>query len=124
MTKILTCIVCPAGCEIGVSDRDGALTVTGEGCSRGKAYALSEMTDPRRTFATSVRVLGGEEPLCSVRLTRPIPRADVMEAAKLIHALRLTAPVEAGTVLIHHILGTDSDVIATRDVAAAAPGSR
>ena len=123
MTKILTCIVCPVGCEISVSDRGSSLTVTGEGCSRGKAYAISEITDPRRTFATSVRVLGGEEPLCSVRLTKPIPMAAVTDAVELIHALRVTAPIAAGTVLISRILGTDSDVIATRDVAAA-PGSR
>ena len=117
----LTCIVCPSGCEITVEDRNGDLHVTGEGCSRGRAWALQEMTDPRRTIATSVKVLGGTEPLCSVRLTRPIPKADIMKAVETIHALTLRAPVKAGTVLISGIIGTGSDVIVTRGVGEADP---
>ena len=119
MMKQFTCVVCPNSCEITVENVNGDLHVTGEGCARGRAWALQETTDPRRTIATSVRVLGGAEPLCSVRLTSPIPRGEIMRAVETIHALELHAPVEAGSVLISDILGTGSDVIATRGVAEA-----
>ncbi len=118
MTEAFTCIICPNGCELYVEPGDGGYSVAGAGCPRGRVYAIREMTDPRRTFSTSVQVRGGAVPLCSVRLTKPIPKADVMEAVRLIHALRPEAPIEAGTVLISGILGCDSDVIATCDVAA------
>ena len=119
MTERYTCIVCPRGCELVVESAPGGTEVTGAGCPRGRAYAIQEMTDPRRTVSTSVRVQGGTLPLCSVRLTRPIPRGRIMEAVRLIHALRPQAPIAAGTVLITGILGTDSNVIATSDVPAA-----
>lgn len=119
MMKQFTCVVCPNGCEITVENVNGDLQVTGEGCARGRAWAFQETTDPRRTIATSVRVLGGAEPLCSARLTNPIPRKDIMRAVEKIHALVLHAPVEAGSVLIADILGTGSDVVATRSVAEA-----
>ena len=118
MTDTLTCIVCPNGCELTVGSADDGVTVTGAACPKGRAYAVREMTDPRRTFSTSVRVLGGAVPLCSVRLTKPIPKAGIMEAVRLIHAVKLKAPVMAGTVLIRGLLGTDSDVITTSDVPA------
>ncbi len=119
MTRNFTCIVCPNGCEIRVESDGEGYRISGEGCPRGKTYVLQEMTDPRRTIATSVRVCGGVQPLCSVRLTQPIPKDRIMDAVREIHALKITAPVAMGTVLIPHILGTDSDVIATRDVPAA-----
>ena len=119
MMKQFACVICPNSCEITVENVNGDLHITGEGCARGRAWALQERTDPRRTSATSVRVLGGAEPLCSVRLTGPIPRGDIMRAVKTIHMLELHAPVEAGSVLIADILGTGSDVIATRGVAEA-----
>ena len=118
MTKQFTCIVCPNGCDITVEDNGGALVIAGEGCPRGRTYVTQEMTDPQRTIATSIRVIGGESDLCSVRLTKPIPKAKIMEAVQAIHSLTPKAPVAIGDVLLPGILGTDSDVIATRNVAA------
>ena len=118
MAKHYTCIVCPNGCDIIVEEAGGEYRISGEGCKRGRDYVLQEMTDPRRTIATSVRVIGGAMPLCSVRLTRPIPKARIMEAVQAIHALRPRAPLARGEVLIENLLGMGSDVIATRDVAA------
>ena len=120
MTKTYTCIVCPNGCEIRVESADGEYLISGEGCRRGRDYVMQEMTDPRRTIATSVRVLGGEMDLCSVRLSAPIPRDRIPEAVKAIHEKVLIAPVAAGTVILRDILGLGSDVIATRNVAALA----
>lgn len=117
MLKELTCLVCPRGCLLEAdSEKSGGERVKGASCAKGTAYAIQELDDPRRTFSTSVRVLSGESPLVPVRLTRPIPRAAIGEALSLIHAIVLTAPVEAGQVLLPDVLGFCSEVIAARSV--------
>lgn len=119
MKRMFTCIVCPNGCEID-AEYEGAevLAVTGNLCPKGRDYVVQELVDPRRTIATSVRVTGGDQPLVSVRLTAPIPKARIFDAMAAINACTLTAPVRIGDVVISRILGLDSDVIVTKDVAA------
>ena len=114
-----TCVVCPNGCKIKVDLDDGEITaIRGAMCRRGESYVRQELIDPRRTISTSVAGDGGILPLASVRLTAPIPRDYIFDAMDEIRKLRLTAPVKAGTVLIHRLLGFDSDLIVTKDVPA------
>lgn len=61
-------------------------------------------------------VKGGELPLVSVRLTRPILKNRIFDAMAEIRKVTVEAPVEAGTVVIRGILGLDSDVIVTKNV--------
>ena len=120
MKRAFTCIVCPNGCEIEAEYAGGeVLSVSGNLCPKGKDYVTQELIDPRRTIASSVRVVGGDMPLCSVRLTGPIPKACIFDAMAEIRQCTLTAPVAIGDVVIHNLLGCDCDVIATRNVAAA-----
>ena len=117
MLREFTCLVCPRGCALEAdTEKTGDDRVKGATCAKGVAYAVQELDDPRRTFSTSVRVLSGAAPLVPVRLTKPIPRAAIGEALGLIHALTLTAPVEAGQILLPDILGFGSAVIAVRSV--------
>lgn len=115
MTKEFTCIICPNGCEI-TAETEGGLTITGAACPRGIDYVKQELTAPVRNIATSVLVKEGALPLASVRLTAPIPRERIFDAMKEIKGCVLTAPVKAGTVVIHQLLGYESDVIITKDV--------
>ena len=55
-------------------------------------------------------------PLASVRLTAPIPKGRIFDAMAEIRKCTLTAPVESGTVVIHNLLGCDTDVIVTKDI--------
>lgn len=122
MLREFTCIICPNGCEITAElekREDGTCricSIEGAACPRGNAYVEQELTDPRRNIATSILVEGGELPLASVRLTAPIPKDRIFDAMKEIRSCRVTAPVEAGTVVIKGILGYDSDVIVTKTV--------
>lgn len=118
MDRHYTCVICPNGCDILARTLADGIQISGEGCARGREYVLREMTDPRRTISTSVRIVGGNCPLLSVRLTQPIPRDRVRDAVEVIHKLHPNAPIEIGTVLISGIFDTDSDVIATRTVKA------
>ena len=117
MLREYTCIICPNGCDIEADiDGDEILSVTGAMCKRGMEYVRQELTDPRRTIATSVPVDDGELPLVSVRLTRPIPKNMIFQAMDEIRKLRVKAPVKAGTILVADILGTGSDVVVTKNV--------
>lgn len=117
MLKEYTCIICPNGCEIEAEIEEGKIvTLTGASCKRGHEYVEQELTAPVRNIATSVLVENGELPLVSVRLTSPIPKKLIFEAMDQIKKLKVKAPVEAGTVLLSHIVGTDSDVITTKCV--------
>lgn len=117
MKRTFTCIVCPNGCEIE-AEYEGAqvLSVTGNLCAKGKTYVTQELVAPRRTIATSVRVVGGALPLASVRLTNAVPKSRIFDVMREINRHTLTAPVRIGDVLVANILGLDSDVIVTRNV--------
>ena len=117
MKRTFTCIVCPNGCEIEAEyEGTEVISVTGNLCPKGKSYVTQELVDPRRTIATSVRVEGGTMPLTSVRLTRAIPKARIFDAMDAINGKVLTAPVHIGDVVIHNLLGLDSDVIVTKNI--------
>ena len=119
MKRCFPCIVCPNGCELEVETRDGAaVAVRGATCKRGEEYALRELTDPRRTIASSVRVLGGELPLASVRLDAPIPKKEILRVMDEIARVTLTAPVMIGDIAIADVLGLGVNVVATKNVAA------
>ena len=144
MRKTITCIICPNGCLLSANvsepgtdapvtgtenprSIDSTVTgtgcprvidspVTGAGCPRGEAYFIQEITDPRRTLTSSVLVTGGEIPLCSVRLTEPVPIARIPDVMKEIRKMKIEAPLESGTVLIRDVLGLGSDVITTKTI--------
>lgn len=120
MKKKLICIVCPNGCEI-TAETDGSgkvISVEGQSCSRGRDYAVQEMTDPRRTLTTSIRIEHGQMPLASVRLTAPVPKDMIFKVMDCIRKIRMNAPVKSGTVAVRDILGLGADLIITRDVPA------
>ena len=117
MLRTFTCIVCPNGCEVTAEIENGEVVkVTGNTCPRGEDYVRQEIIDPRRTIASSVPVIGGELPLTSVRITKPIPKKDIFEAMRLIKSFTVEAPVEAGTVLAEGLFGTEAKLIVTKSV--------
>jgi CxxC motif-containing protein len=119
MEKELICIICPSGCRIHVSYNDGNLQgISGFGCSKGREYAEEEVISPRRTLTTSVRVLGSNMPLLSVRTDKPIPKNQIFEAMREISKITVRAPVEVGDIVLKGLLNSDVNVIATRRVTA------
>lgn len=115
--RVFTCIVCPNGCEVKTCFEPGKpIAVTGNKCKRGEEYVLQELTDPHRTIATTVPIENAELPLCSVRLTKAIPKKDIFRIMDEIRKVRLTAPVHIDQVVIHNVCGLDSDVIVTKNL--------
>ena len=113
----LTCIGCPMGCQLtAVMDGSQMTEVTGNTCPRGDASARKECTHPARTVTGTVRVTGGLLPVVSVRTRGDVPKERVLDVARALCRVHLTAPVAAGDVVIPNVLGTGVDVVATRSV--------
>lgn len=118
MTRVYTCILCPNSCEITVEyEGKKILRTEGNKCDKGCEYVTQELTDPKRTIASSVLVTGGERPLASVRLTAPISRELIFPLMEKLQTLRLPAPVEPGIVVLEKVFGTEADLITTCKVA-------
>lgn len=117
MTRSFTCIVCPNGCDL-TAEYEGktVLSVDGGLCPKGEDYVRQELTAPQRNIATSVPVEGGELPLVSVRLDRPIPKGEIFSVMAEINLLRAKAPLQIGQVLLKNVHGTGSNVIVTKNI--------
>ena len=118
MERELTCINCPLGCRLVATLNDAGtevLSVTGNTCPRGAAYARAECTAPVRMVTASIPVAHGKLPL-SVRTSRPIPKARIFDCLRLIRETQVRLPVTIGQVIIPDILGTGADLIATRNL--------
>jgi CxxC motif-containing protein len=88
------------------------------------AWVQQEMEDPRRTFSTSVLVLGGDFLEASVRLTKPVPLSKVFEVMEEIKKVKLESPLEIGNVILTNPAGTETEVIITRNVLARRKSSK
>ncbi|MCR5686724.1 MAG: FAD-dependent oxidoreductase [Lachnospiraceae bacterium] len=106
------CIICPKGCMIEVKTKDGdILSVSGNSCGRGDAYARSEVTSPVRTVTSTVKVSGGSRPLVPVRTEKPIPKDKIMQCIDEIRSFEAVSPVSEGDVLIKDVAGCGVAVI-------------
>ena len=112
-TRELTCIVCPRGCALRVelSDEGAVLSVSGNICKRGEAYAKDECTNPMRTVTSTVRCADGE--VVSCKTSTVIPKALVFDVMKEINAVVAPSSVKIGDVVIANVLDTGADVIIT-----------
>lgn len=114
-TEII-CVACPKGCRLEARKENGEILVTHEGCKRGREYAVSEITDPRRMVATTVCVEKGSHPLLPVYTASPFPKDRITELLKALRSVRIPAPVCVNQVVLADALGTGIDVIASRDI--------
>ena len=114
-----TCIGCPIGCPLQlVHAGDEIMEISGHECNRGAKYAKQEFTDPRRELSTTVEITGGRWKRLPVKVTGPVEKGRVLEAARQIHQLKIKAPVKLGQVLIKDFFGEKGiDVIACRSMA-------
>ena len=84
-TRELTCIGCPLGCSITVTmNGTDVVSVTGNTCPRGDAYARKEVTNPTRIVTSTVRVEGGISPMVNVKTASDIPKSKIFECASAL----------------------------------------
>lgn len=117
ITEEMICITCPMGCTLQVThDGDTLIHVDGNTCKRGVAYVESELTDPRRMVATTVRVKDGLHPLVPVYTESAFPKPQIISLLQKIRELQVEAPVKADQVILENALDTGINVIASRDM--------
>ena len=116
-TKELICVNCPMGCRVQVEmEGQTILSVTGNTCPRGKEYAEQECIRPMRILTSTVRILNGEHRVLPVITSSDIPLDLMAEAMDVIREITVEAPVEADQVLVHDLLHTGADVVASRSM--------
>lgn len=118
ITKTLTCIVCPIGCQIEVklSESGQVKDISGNSCKRGYAYAESEFTNPTRTLTTTVKIKSETDRLLPVRTDKPIPKPMLFEAMRQINELEAAAPVKVGDVIKADFITKGVNLIATKTI--------
>ncbi|GHT76886.1 hypothetical protein FACS1894124_8770 [Spirochaetia bacterium] len=98
MTHNLTCITCPIGCaltaEVGPGGSDSGITVTGNRCPRGAAYAKEEILAPKRVVTATCGIVGASgEAICAiVDATRSKAAGGVSGTASAAGVLGTTPP--------------------------------
>ncbi len=112
----IICVVCPKGCTLRVKhEGDQILSVEG-GCKRGEKYAASELLDPRRMVASTVRVKNGVHPLVPVYTRKAFPKPLIPQLAKALRKVEVSAPVKINQVVLENALDTGIDIVASRDM--------
>ena len=121
--KELTCIVCPIGCALVVDEgsaageNPAALTVTGNTCPRGIAYAREEICFPKRVVTATCAASGGGLRRIPVKTSAPCPKEKIPELLAEIYRTKVALPVRAGDIIIADWQGCGIDLVASRSAA-------
>ncbi len=115
MSKSLTCIVCPIGCQLTI-DKSG--NVSGNHCRRGDEFAKTETTNPTRVVTTTIAIEGAIYRRLPVVSSAPVPKSKVMDFVKAAQKLQVNAPICCGDILLTNVLGLGIDLIASRSLEA------
>ena len=112
----LICIGCPMGCPVTV-EMDGReiVSVSGNTCPRGDAYARKEVTNPTRIVTSTVKAEGGLVEMISVKTKEDIPKDKIFDCMRALKGITVKAPVHIGDVILADAAGTGVDVVATRN---------
>lgn len=114
MERKLTCIECPMGCDITVESTGGkVLSVSGNGCPRGKKYAENEVVCPKRVLTSSVRAKNGS--MVPVKTDVPVNKSDLFALMKKINSATVETPVKIGDVIVKNI-ADGANLVATGNI--------
>ena len=116
--KNITCIICPIGCEITVQgEGDRIDSITGNTCKRGETYIRNEVTDPRRTLTSTVKLVGAAyDKFLPVKTDGAIPKGRLFEAMEVLSKITVKVPVKRGDVLVEDFLGEGIALVAGKTV--------
>ncbi|MBQ7063857.1 MAG: DUF1667 domain-containing protein [Firmicutes bacterium] len=114
MQQEIICTNCPMGCHVIVTlEGDQIVSITGNTCPRGEAYARAEVTDPKRTITTTVGIIGGG--VLPVKSDRAVSKRRISEFMEKIHQVYAVRPVHIGDKLIEDLDGDGANLVATQN---------
>ena len=114
--KELVCIVCPRSCKMKIEFQHGEIVVSGNGCKRGKSFAINETTQPKRTLCSTVKTKYKEVPVLPVRVSGEIPKNKIFDVMKQISTVVVTEPISCGDIIVEDVLSLGVNVIATSSI--------
>lgn len=114
--KEFNCIGCPRGCLLRVEEENGEFTVSGNSCENGRKFAVSEMTEPKRTICSTVKTVFDDVPVLPVRVSADIPKDRIFDVMREINSVTLDKRISGGDAVIENVLGLGVDVISTSNV--------
>lgn len=110
----LTCVECPMGCRIEVTTENGnVISVTGNNCPRGKAFAENEVVCPKRVVTSTVKTVFGV--MLPVKTDRPVKKTEIFSVMKKINAVTVDKKVSIGDVIIKNV-SEDADLVAAGNI--------
>lgn len=116
MKRQITCIVCPKGCKMVVSNINGEYIVKGNSCIRGAQYGVDEVTNPKRMITSTIRLQGAYLNMLPVKTSSPVPKDLVFEVMKILSKIKITAPVKVGDIIVKNVLNTGVDIVSTKTI--------
>ena len=121
MNGEFVCVVCPTSCLITAEwNETEVLSITNAQCKLAWNYIPGEIFDPRRTVTTTVVVEGGDLPLVSVKTDKPVPKDQMLDVMDVLSGVTANATLDVGDVIVADVLGTGSNIVATRKIREAA----
>ncbi|MEG0068426.1 DUF1667 domain-containing protein [Cetobacterium sp.] len=113
--KEMICILCPVGCHLTI-DIENNYKVTGNSCPKGEVYGKEELIAPKRVVTSIIRVEGGIHHMVPVKTDKPIPKELIFDCMNLLKDIKIKSPRKVGDIILENILGTDSNIVLTRDI--------
>ena len=116
-SKELVCIVCPVGCPLIVEDGE-TLSVMGNRCPRGAAYAQEEVLAPKRTVTATCAIINNDEHSLHtrripVKTSKPCPKEKIPALLADIYRIKIKLPVKTGDAVIKNWNNSGIDVVVT-----------
>lgn len=117
MKKSIICIGCPLGCTITVTLKNGIVTdVEGNNCKNGAKYARKEVSNPTRTVTSTIKVIGGDVKVLSVKTMEDIPKNKIFDCINALKNIEVRAPVMIGDIILKNVAESGADIVATKCV--------
>lgn len=111
----LICIRCPIGCSLSAETEVGrVVSVSGNQCGRGEAYAKKELMNPTRTLTTTVKIRTKSGKVLPVKTKTEIPKDKIFECMNVLCDVEVDLPVQLGDTIVTNIADTDVDVVAIK----------
>lgn len=112
MTKLMTCIRCPIGCQLMINDNE----ITGNRCKRGYEYATQELTCPKRNVTTTVLTTNLSKTRLPVKTDDMIEKKYVFLVIEEAKKLIINHPVKRGDVLIENLFNTGVNLVSSGEL--------
>lgn len=108
-----TCINCPMGCALEITQEGDKIIVTGNTCKRGETYGISEFTSPVRMVTSLIKY---KDCVTSVRTSKPVKKSLIFKVLEEIKKVHIQKDLVCGDVVIENVAGSDADIIVTGNI--------